>query len=37
MRDLLDWIESRRRCDAIPGRTALLSADRSLVLGAPDA
>jgi hypothetical protein len=23
MRDLLDWIESRRRRDAIPGRTAL--------------
>jgi hypothetical protein len=37
MRDLLDWIESRRRRDAIPGRTALLSADRSLVLGTPDA
>ncbi len=37
MRDLLGWIESRRRRDAVPGRTGLLSADRSLVLGAPDA
>ena len=37
MRDLLDWIESRRRRDAIPGRTALLGADRSLALGTPEA
>ena len=37
MKDLLDWIESRRRRDAIPGHTALLSTDRSLVLGTPDA
>jgi predicted DNA-binding transcriptional regulator AlpA len=37
MRDLLEWIESRRRRDAIPGRTALSSTDRSSVLGAPDA
>ena len=37
MRDLLDWIESRRRRDAIPGRTALLGVDRSLALGTPDA
>jgi predicted DNA-binding transcriptional regulator AlpA len=37
MEDLLDWIEGRRRRDATPGRTALLSADRSLVLAAPDA
>jgi predicted DNA-binding transcriptional regulator AlpA len=37
MRDLLDWIEGRRRRDAIPGRTALLSADRWLVLATPDA
>jgi hypothetical protein len=28
MRDLLDWIESRRRRDAIPGRTALSYGDR---------
>jgi hypothetical protein len=37
MRDLLEWIESRRRRDAIPGRTALSSTDRSSVLAAPDA
>jgi predicted DNA-binding transcriptional regulator AlpA len=36
MRDLLDWIESRRRRDAIPGRTALLRADPSPTLGAPE-
>jgi predicted DNA-binding transcriptional regulator AlpA len=37
MRDLLEWIESRRRRDAIPGRTALSITDRSSVLAAPDA
>ena len=37
MRDLLEWIESRRRRDAIPGRTALSNTDRSSVLAAPDA
>ena len=37
MRDLLEWIESRRRRDAIPGRTALSVTDRSSVLAAPDA
>jgi predicted DNA-binding transcriptional regulator AlpA len=36
-RDLLEWIESRRRRDAIPGRTALSSADRSPVPDAPEA
>lgn len=37
MGDLLEWIESRRRRDAVPGRNALSSADRSPALGAPDA
>ena len=37
MRDLVEWIESRRRRDAIPGRTALSSADRPPDLGAPRA
>ena len=37
MRDLLEWIESRRRRDATPGRTALSVTDRSSVLAAPDA
>ncbi len=36
MRDLLEWIESRRRRDAVPGRTALSSGDRSEVLDAPE-
>jgi predicted DNA-binding transcriptional regulator AlpA len=36
MRDLLEWIESRRRRDAVPGRTALSSADRSEVPDGPE-
>lgn len=37
IRDSLEWLESRRRRDAIPGRTALSSTDRSSVLAAPAA
>jgi hypothetical protein len=33
MWDLLDWIESRRRRDAIPGRTALSYGERRESLG----
>jgi predicted DNA-binding transcriptional regulator AlpA len=36
MRDLLEWIESRRRRDAVPGRTALSSADRADILDGPE-
>ncbi len=36
MRDLLEWIESRRRRDAVPGRTALSSGDRAEVLDGPE-
>ncbi len=37
MRDLLEWIESRRRPDAVPGRTGLSREDRSAVQVAPEA
>jgi predicted DNA-binding transcriptional regulator AlpA len=37
MRDLLEWIESRRRRDAIPGRTVLSSTARPAVPTAPEA
>ncbi len=36
MRDLLEWNERRRRCDRVPGRTALSSADRVEVLDASE-
>lgn len=36
MRDLLDWIESRRRRDAIPGRTALSYGERRESLAVPE-
>jgi hypothetical protein len=37
MRDLLDWIESRRRRDAIPGRTALSYGERRESFGVSEA
>lgn len=36
MRDLLDWIESRRRRDAIPGRTAVSYGERRESLAVPE-